>query len=193
MLVLIHKMERDDEDEGYITPDDTRAEFSLTPIASPTKYKEEHSDLLTEFITHASGFVDIIERFTIAILDNPNYSERQRYEREVSDARCDLNDLREQAITSPKLRSYVRTKFNITDLASFLDDVITTMKKESRDLMKEAHNAGAKAAKKSSDKEHIRRKQSAERKRKQNIYSSNDHGEPTPICGPGGCTIALRL
>ena len=188
-----HDLEDSEEEKGYETPEETPAEFSLTPIASPTKYRQEHTDILTDFIIKATGYVDIINRNMLA-MENVNYNDGFRFQEIISTAKYDLNYLKDQAIANIELQRYVFTNFKTTDLASFLNDIITTMKKESRDLMDEAHKEGAKVAKQSWKKKHIRRKQSAERKLKESTKSSNDHREPTPTCGPpGGCTIALRL
>jgi len=191
-----HDLEDSEEEKGYETPEETPeetpAEFSLTPIASPTKYTQENTDILTEFIIKATGYVDIIDRNMLA-MENVDYNDRLRFQEIISAAKHDLNSLKRRAIANIELQRYVSTNFKTKDLASFLNDIITTMKKESRDLMKEAHTEGARVAKINWEKEHIRRKKSAERKLEESTKSSNDHRDPSPTCGPGPCTIALRL
>ena len=179
------------DDMGYETPEETPAEFSLTPIASPTKYTQENTDILTEFILKATGYVDIINRNMLA-MENVDYNDSFRFQDIISTAEHNLNSLKGRAINSIELHKYVVKKFKNENLASFLNDIITTMKKESRDLMDEAREEGAKAAEKSWETEHRRRKLSAEHKLKKSTKSSNDHRDPTPTCATP-CVVQLRL
>ena len=190
-----HELEDSEEEEGYKTPDESHAEFSLTPIGSPTKYKEDHTDVLTEFfIDDAAGWVDIIERLKKnerhVTDDDLQYNQSQ-----IEDAKKNLLELKSAAKNNKLVQEYLFKTYNINaeTIDNFLQNIIYQLRIESRNLMDEADKAGAEVAKKRLDEEHKRRKQNAKRVRTQRTNSSDHQSEPTPTCGSGPCIIALRL
>lgn len=180
-----------DEEEGCKTPDE---EISLTPIGSPTKYKEDHTDVLTKFfIDDAAGLVDKIERLSRSKQKETNCDYKEYYESQIDEAKTELFNLKFDAEDNELVEEYLFKTYNIKagKIDDFLQKIIDELTTETRNLMDEADKAGAEAAKKRSDEEHKRRKQIAERIRKQGTNSLDHQSEPTPTCGP--CIIALRL
>ena len=182
-----------DEEEGCKTPDE---EISLTPIGSPTKYKEDHTDVLTKFfIDDAAGLVDIIERLSRSKQKETNCDYKEYYESQIDDAKRNLFELKSAAKNNKCVQKYLLETYNINaeTIDRFLQNIIYQLRRESRNLMDEADKAGAEAAKKIFDEEHKRRKQNAERIRNQRTNSSDHQSNPTPTCGSDPCIIALRL
>ena len=187
-----YELEDSEEEEGYETPDE---EISLTPIGSPTKYKEDHTDVLTKFfIDDAIGLVDIIERLKKNKRHVTN-DELQYNQSQIEDAKINLLKLKSAAKNNKLVQEYLLETFNVNaeTIDNFLKNIIYQLRRETRNLMDEADKAGAEVAKKRSDEEHKRRKQNAERIRKQRTNSSDHQSEPTPTCGSDPCIIALRL
>ncbi len=180
-------------DDGHGTPeDDQPAPLSLTPRDSPTKYKENDTDILTQFITDASGFVDQIERSTLALRDSSNPSDSLR--NQISKARHDLHELKRHAVRNEQFRSYVENKFPQVKTPQILDQwlctLINTLALESRQLLHEAQQAGAQVAEGIRRRQHKSREQQARRVLGGEV--ERDDAETTK-CGDGPCVVQLRL
>lgn len=172
----------DAEDKGYETPTDSYAEpFSLTPVQSPLKYKEEIRDSLSlHFIDHAVPIIDTIIRY-----------ERLDKLKESNDKKYELQELLESACENKKLIQYVQLNFNISDVKPFLKDILDKIYDETEAFMIEAEKASA----------HINRqrqlhydkmmKENAQRRRHK--YRNHTTEEEDTTCETGPCVLQLRL
>ena len=181
-------------DNGYETPDENglREPFSLTPENSSTKFEEKDTDILTQFIIDASGFVDEIERSQFDWQYSSNRSDNLQHQN--LEARTKLQKLKENALRNEQFRSFVKNKFSQVNTPERLDKwlctLINTHALQTRQLLIEAQQAGAEVAKRIRQQRHESRKKQA-----QLVLGGEVGGDDaeTTTCVGGPCVVQLRL